>query len=149
MNLSNIIYELYFNKYYFSVYIRTITTIVLILNYFKKSKLFLTTLEFLYFPNVLITFYNILFTIGEYFSLPILKGEDYFSLINILSTITKIILLILLIKLKIKFKINSVILTLILWIIFSLITKLKDYEANLLEYFIIFCVSLIFCFMIN
>ena len=60
MNLSNIIYELYFNKYYFSVYIRTITTIVLILNYFKKSKLFLTTLEFLYFPIVLI------FMLGEF-----------------------------------------------------------------------------------
>ena len=90
-----------------------------------------------------------MFTLGELFNWPIFKGNGYLNLLFGLSTIIKVILLIILLKQKIKFKFISVLITLLLWIIFAKITKLKGYEANNLEYLIIFLTSLSFCLLIK
>ena len=132
MKLKNIFYELYLNTEFFSVFIRSITTLVLFIYHFLKNSILENILEYLYFPNVLITAYNILFTLGQTFCWCIFQGKNYFSLLNLLSSATKIILL-----------------TLILWMIFAYFTKLKKYEASMFEYLIIFSISLLFCFIIN
>jgi hypothetical protein len=149
MDLLYIIQYLFFNKRYFSSFIKTILISCLIIYNFKKYKILKKILELLYFPITIITTYNVLFTLGELFNWPIFKGDGYFNLLYGLSSIIKIILLIILLNHKIKLKFISVILTLLLWIIFAKITKLKDYEANNLEYLLIFLISLLFCLLIN
>lgn len=149
MNILYIINYLFFNKNYFSSYIKTITIIVLFIYNFKKYKILKNLLELLYFPVTLITTYNLLFTTGQIFNWPIFRGENYLSLLYILNTFIKIILLIILLKQNIQFKLISVILTLLLWIIFVIITKLKHYKTNNLEYLIIFIISLLFCLLFN
>lgn len=149
MDLVYIIKWLFFNKRYLSSFIKSALLCCLIIYNFKKYKILKKILELLYFPIIIITTYNVLFTLGELFNWQIFKGYGYFGLLYGLSTIIKIILLIILLSHKISFKFISVILTLLLWVIFAKITNLKGYEANKLEYLLIFLISLLFCLLIN
>jgi len=149
MDLLYIIKWLFFNKRYLSSFIKTALLCCLIIYNFKRYKILKQTLELLYFPITIITTYNVLFTLGELFNWPIFKGDGYFGLLYGLSSIIKIILLIILLNHNINFKLKSVILTLLLWFIFAKITNLKGYEANKLEYLLIFIISLLFCLLIN
>lgn len=93
---------LFFNKRYFSSFIKSALLCCLIIYNFQKNTIIKQILELLYYPITIITTYNVLFTLGELFNWPIFKGYGYFGLLYGLSTIIKIILLIILLNHKIS-----------------------------------------------
>jgi hypothetical protein len=109
-------------------------------------------LDILYYPNVFVLIYSLLFTIGEAYQWSYFRGNNSFALENLVRLDVKILTLIILIFL-IGVKFNK--LGILFMVIISLLYSLKNnnynttYNINTYEYISLLIISYLFCIIVS
>jgi hypothetical protein len=148
MNIINVL----FNFKYLSAYIRLITFIAIITYFLISNTHIKTLLDILYYPNVFVFIYSLLFTIGEAYQWSYFRGKNSFAIENLVRLDVKILTLIILIFIiNVKFNKKGVLLTVIISFLYSLKNSNYDaiYNMNLYEYVSLLIISYLFCSIVS
>jgi len=144
MNIINVLFD--FN--YLSAYIRLVTFIVIITYFLISNTHIKTILDILYYPNVFIFMYSVLYTLGESYQWSFFKGKNSFALENLFRLDIKILTLIILIFIiNVKFNKIGILLIIIISYLYSLIYSNYNtlYNINIYEYVFLLIISYLFC----
>jgi hypothetical protein len=148
MDISNVLFD--FN--YLSAHIRLITFIAIITYLLISNTHIKTLLDILYYPNVFVLIYSLLFTIGEAYQWSYFRGKNSFALENLVRLDVKILTLIILIfMINVKFNKIGILLMIIISYLYSL--KYSNYNTvynmNLYEYVSLLIISYLFCSIVS
>ena len=148
MDISNVLFD--FN--YLSAHIRLITFIAIITYLLISNTHIKTLLDILYYPNVFVLIYSLLFTIGEAYQWSYFRGKNSFALENLVRLDIKILTIIILIFIiNVKFDKIGILLMIIISYLYSLKNSNYNtiYNINIYEYVFLLIISYLFCSIVS